>query len=121
MQSFKIRFYLVRAHPDITHFQHDNATPHSARITKQFLQQHNINVLDWPSKSPDLSPIENLWDFLGRRVRARPNPPQTVAQLSNALTQEWRAIPQHYVRRLFNSMRRRLTACINAAGGHTGY
>lgn len=111
----------MQAHPDVQEFQHDNATVHKARICQQYLQQHNINTLEWPSKSPDLSPIENLWDVLGRRVRARQNPPQNLQQLRDALRQEWMAIPQHQLRNLFNSMRRRVTACINARGGHTGY
>lgn len=108
-------------HPGITEFQHDGATPHTARICTQYLQAHNINVMQWPSKSPDMSPIENLWDRLGRQVRNRNNPPQTILQLEVALTQEWAAIPRHYIRTLFNSMRRRLVACINAHGGHSGY
>ena len=105
----------------VSEYQHDGATPHTAHICRQHLQTNNISVLDWPSKSPDLSVIENLWDYLGQRVRDQQNPPQTVAALAAALRQEWRAIPQQYIRGLFNSMRRRLTACIRAQGGHTGY
>ncbi len=107
--------------PNITEFQQDNAPPHTARITQQYLQQNNITTMDWPSKSPDLSPIENAWDYLGRKVKARANIPRTIAELKIALRQEWNAIPQHYLRKLFNSMPRRLRACINAHGGHTGY
>jgi hypothetical protein len=41
-------------------FQQDNARPHTVRVTMDYLEQNNINVLPWPSKSPDLNPIENL-------------------------------------------------------------
>jgi len=43
-------------------FQHDNATTHTCHVSRTFLQQQNVNVLDWPANSPDLSPIEHVWD-----------------------------------------------------------
>ena len=85
-------------------FQHDNARPHTARTTRDYLTNQNVNVLPWPSKSPDLNPIEHLWDELDRRVRQRQQPPLTLAQLANALQDEWRRIPQAKIRRLVQSM-----------------
>lgn len=102
-------------------FQHDNARPHTARLTQDFLRQEGINVLPWPSKSPDLNCIEHLWDELGRRVHGRQNAPQTVRQLAIALQQEWDNIPRRTVRRLCCSMRSRLRECSQRAGGHTRY
>jgi hypothetical protein len=52
-------------------FQQDNARPHTARVTMDYLEQNNINVLPWPSKSANLNPIEHLWDQLDKRVRQR--------------------------------------------------
>ena len=59
--------FLAR-HSDVTLFHHDNARPHSARLTSDFLVDNNdtCNVLPWPAFAPDLSPIEHLWDQLGR-------------------------------------------------------
>lgn len=99
----------------------DNARPHTAEVTRTFLQNHRIQVMDWPAISPDLNPIEHVWDLLDRRVRARPNPPDTLQQLQEALNEEWRIIPQEDLRRLIRSMPRRCQAVIQAGGGHTRY
>lgn len=102
-------------------FQDDNARPHRARIVDDFLHQQHITRIEWPACSPDLNPIENLWDQLGRAVRHRLNAHSTLADLRRFLVEEWNRLPQHNVQRLVHSMRRRCEACIAAAGGPTGY
>ena len=87
-------------------FQQDNARPHTARVAMDYLKQNNINVLPWPSKSPDLNPIEHLWDELDKRVRQRQPPPQTLDQLRQMLQQECRTIPRNNVGNLIESMPR---------------
>ena len=98
----------LQAHPGMT-LQHDNATGHTARSVRDFLQDRNVIVLPWPAKSPDLNPIEHAWDLSDRRVRARAIPPRNVWELTSALVEEWGNISQQELGNLLQSMRRRCT------------
>lgn len=111
----------LRDHRRVTTFQHDNARPHAARLTTAYLQNENVNVLPWPAYSPDLNPIEHLWDDLKRRLSMRIPRPENQRQLITALHEEWDTLPQNRFRRLVSGMRRRCTACLAAGGGHTRY
>ena len=71
-------------------FQHDNARYHVARVCQDFLNQDHIRVLPWAT----LSPIEHLYDVLGRSVRHHQDPPETLHELCDALVHEWNSIPQ---------------------------
>lgn len=102
-------------------FQQDNARPHTARICQDYLRQNNVRCLDWPAFSPDLNPIEQLWDILDRRVRRRDPEPTNAQQLRQALREEWDRITQAEIRGLVDSMHRRIQAVYDARGGHTRY
>ena len=101
--------FLQRHGPAI--LMHDNARPHVARITQQFVNQNGVHVLPWPALSPDMNPIEHIWDELGRRVRSRAGI-NNLNDLRNALIQEWNNIPHDVIHRYVRSMRRRINACI---------
>ncbi|UYV61744.1 hypothetical protein LAZ67_1006263 [Cordylochernes scorpioides] len=90
-------------------YQQDNTRPHTARISQQALQ--DIQMLPWPPYSPDLSPIEHVWDIIGRRLHALPQP-RSEDELWQMVEREWRAIPQDAIRTLIDSLPRRVAACI---------
>ncbi|GFX31956.1 transposable element Tc1 transposase [Trichonephila clavipes] len=56
-------------------FMDDNARPHRANLVDEFLESEDIKRIPWPANSPDLNPIENLWDYLGRAIARRHPPP----------------------------------------------
>ena len=76
-------------------------------------------MLPWQARSPDLSPIEHVWEILGRRVKARN--PQSVHDLETFLREEWNILPQDRLRHFIHSTRRRVISVIDANGGHTRY
>ena len=101
--------------------QDDNARPHRARVVTEYLQQQQIRTLPWPAYSPDLAPIEHLWDELDRQVRNNNLLPNTVDELWQLLQQEWMAIPQRTLQTLVHSMHQRCIECLAVNGGHTRY
>jgi len=100
---------------------HDNARPHVAHIVTDFLNEVGIPTLNWPACSPDLNPIEHVWDMLARRLRSRRRAVQSREELRVALIEEWDRLPQELIDNLINSMRRRMTAVVRARGGNTRY
>ncbi|GFX03986.1 transposable element Tc3 transposase [Trichonephila clavipes] len=59
-------------------FMDDNARPHRANIVDACLPSEDITRMDWTAYSPDLNPIEHVWDMLGRRIAARQPPPTSL-------------------------------------------
>ncbi|KFM72497.1 Transposable element Tcb1 transposase, partial [Stegodyphus mimosarum] len=102
-------------------FMDDNARPHRANIVSECLQSEDITRMDWPAFSPDLNPVEHVWDMLGRRVPARQPPPTCLPELRRALLFECCNIPQDQIDHLILSMPRRCTDCIASSGRHTMY
>ncbi|GFT85957.1 transposable element Tcb2 transposase [Trichonephila clavipes] len=96
-------------------FQQENARPHTARVTQDFLR--HFQTLPWPARSPDLSPVEHVWDQLKSQMPSC----HSVHDLELAVQDLWAHLPQDNIRCLINSMPDRVAACIAAGGGSTRY
>ncbi|GFV65866.1 transposable element Tcb2 transposase [Trichonephila clavipes] len=90
----------------------DNCRPHRANLVEDFLFEEGIVRMEWPACSPDMNPIEHVWDALGRRVAGFQPPPQTIQELERALLEEWDRIPQLVINSLIDSMPQRCSTLL---------
>ena len=96
------------------HLLHDNSHNHTTPIVKEWLFRHGISVLDFPTYSPDLNPVENLIADVKRRQNEH-----VVAnedELQDVVHEVWNATDVHYLHKLVHSMPRRCSAVIEAKG-----
>jgi transposase len=111
----------------ISTFQHDNDPKHTAKRNKRYLERKQkegkikFEVLPWPSQSPDLNPIENLWNKLKDALRDRPDRPSNLDQLFEFVKQEWQKLPRNYLLKLVQSLPKRIKEVIKSGGGPTHY
>ena len=105
----------------------DNVPIHKSNISRDWLDIHNINTIDWPPYSPDLNPIEHLWWALKKEFY-RQNPDidsirsvESWVEFEDCLKRAWVAIPDELIHSLIISMPRRLDACRLARGYQTRY
>lgn len=113
---------LVNAqYPDGAIFQHDLASAHTAHLTSNWLQHHNITQLPWVSHSPDLNITENIFGMLSREVYEDCRHYTTVEELRDAILTAWHNIGQETIRKLFDSIPERIFELIEKNGGSTHY
>lgn len=102
-------------------FMQDNASIHKSQSTMTWLQNHNVNILEWPSRSPDLNPIENVWGWMVRDVYKDSKQYNSLQSLKQAIHKSWNSLPAELLKIFTKSMPSRVFECIQARGGMTKY
>uniref|UniRef100_A0A3P9I187 Tc1-like transposase DDE domain-containing protein n=1 Tax=Oryzias latipes TaxID=8090 RepID=A0A3P9I187_ORYLA len=102
-------------------FMDDNAPLHGARIITAGLQEVRVPHMVQPPMTPDLNPMEQVWDQLKQRLDDRTPPPNDLVELHVVLVEEWKAFTQNSIMRLVRSMNHCCQAVIAANGGNTYY
>jgi hypothetical protein len=121
---------MLRDHPlpvinDLTHppvmFQQNNASSQKSKQAMAWLNDNIQWITDWPSKSPDLNPKENMWGILARAVYQANRQFSTKEELKAALVENWNAITEQYRLNLLDSMPTRVEKVISEHGYSSGY
>jgi transposase len=100
----------------------DNAGGHAARDTLAFMAERGLVPIFWPALSPDLNPIETLWDRIKDIIEEKdPEIHRSYPKLRAAIIEAWNSITDEEVRDLIRSMHDRCQAVIDAEGWHTKY
>ena len=105
--------------PEQWYFLHDNDKKFTSVLVQTFLHEKGITALDFPPYSPDLNPMENLWDALARAVEQHAC--ETMEELQDVISAEWNKVSKDLMKTLSDSMPARCKAVIRAQGWHTKY
>lgn len=100
-------------------FLQDNDPKHTSKIAKEFLQANVPTIVDWPSNSPDINPIENLWSIIKRGVEIRQ--PQNIEELDRFMVEEWEKVSKSIIVNLIMSMSERCQLVIDCKGERIPY
>ncbi len=103
------------------YFQQDNAPCHKAQIISDWFLEHDneFTLLKWPPQSPDLNPIEHLWDVVEREIHIMDVQPTNLQQLCDAIMSIWTKISEECFQHLVESMPRRIKAVLKTKEGLT--
>ena len=102
-------------------FQQDNDAKHTSHMAQVWFDNNGIEVLQWPSRSPDFSLIENLWWYLNSKLAEYEDEPRGMLELWERIETECNKIPTDFCMKLIESMPGRIAAVLKARGGYTKY
>ena len=89
--------FLSQLGPNTYIFQEDNAPIHTAKKVAKWKGENMVISFSWPAQSPDLNPIEHVWDRLERGIRGRTSPPKNLNELATAVEEEWSKLDPNYL------------------------
>ena len=101
--------------------QQDNDPKVTSKKAQRWFKDHKFTVPKLPAQSPDLSPIEQLWNHLKRRLEEFEEPASSVSELWDIVQKLWEEIPREEHQKLIESMYRRPETMIKAKGGYSKY
>lgn len=112
---------ILRQCPELQ-FQQDNAKGYFSKFTLSVLERAQIKVMKWPANSPDLNPIETVWDRLKNYIQEHyPKVHSSYNKLKLAVQEAWESVTHEQIRGLIREMRDRCQAVIAAQGHSTKY
>ena len=103
-------------------FQQDGSPVHTAQMCLEYIEEKFPQSLikpEWPSYSPDLSPIENVWAWLKNQVNK--DMPKTVSALKKSIKKHWELVNEEFLSPYYNSMQNRMEALIEKDGDKINY
>lgn len=116
LESHMLPFYNMH---DNAHFLQDGAPCHRAKIVKKWLSDKEIQLIEWPGHSPDLNPIENMWNEIKRKLGRLSI--SSIDSLVEHLRTLWAEVNIEYCQNLANSMPRRIKSVLKVHGDITKY
>lgn len=99
----------------------DGAAYHTSKFTRKFCRDAGFLRMKWPTQSPDLNPIENLWRIIKIRISGRRHRIRNVDEMKVAIQEEWERLTEEDFQKCIESMPKRCKLVIKGKGGCIKY
>jgi len=100
-------------------WQQDNDPKHTSKLAMDWFTEKRVRLMEWPSYSPDLNPLENVWGYLKKEIAKKR--PRTLVELEEALQELWNTLSNEYLRALISSVPKRVRLVIEKNGNRVPY